>query len=691
MKPVLYINMKQEDIPTDKNDPRYKPFWEEEKRKVLEGVTIDGFHFTGWLYWHINHWCITLDKQMPNGEIIPEPGKPILRDNEVIINNGLKRCFEEKSHLLILGLRQMAKTTTEASYTGRSSVVFKGSQNLILGTNVGDLNNLTANIDFGLLNCTPYFRVPRITRDWDSERVQLGLKTKSGDNIIHSQFVIRNTAGGKKTEAGAGTTIKAGVYDEIGKDKWLESYTAIGPAMISRFGIRAVFIAVGTGGSFEKGEDAKKAFFDPEIYNFLPYTQPDGRITGLFMSGLYRQDCKYETTLDKYLIEEGILTEVSEDSELKLTKILVSDKELAYERCQEERKRALGSNDTKNYLKVVAYNPLVVDEVFLTEANNPFPVEAIQAQQEILRNRYEPYCVEFYRDKDNKVCIKPSDKKPIDKFPIRSDDIKDAPTVIYEPFISGLPYGTYVVGIDPYNEDTSSDKINSLGSIVVLKRMHNPLGENQNCIVATYSGRCRQVKDFHQLCLDICEYYQAIALPENADKTLIQFFFFKKNGHLLADSFELSRQINPLTKSDRQKGLSPSAPNQKYYMNLMVEYCKEDIYTVSESGEEITRAGVVRIPDVMLLEELKNYRGKPSSSKGVHDGNFDRIIAFGHALTLAKYYDIKFPATEASNNKVVTVDKNGKKNHYVASPFTGFSKAAANMGINRGPFLGNWK
>jgi len=690
MKPQLFINMDPKDIPQDKTDPRYKSFWEEEKRKVLEGVTVDGFQFSGWLYWHINHWCINMDKQLPNGEIVPEPGKPLLRDNELEINSGLLKCMEQKLHLLILGLRQMAKTTTESSYTGRSSVIFKGSQNLILGTNIGDLNNLTANIDFGLLNCSPYFRIPRITRDWDSERVQLGLKTKAGDNIIHSQFVIRNTAGGKKTEAGAGTTIKSGVYDEVGKDNWLESYTAIGPAMISRFGIRAIFMAVGTGGSFEKGEDAKKAFFNPDTYSFLSYEQPDGRVTGLFMSGLYRQDCKYETNLGSYLLDCGLLTEIPENSELFMTKLLVSDKEKAYEKCMEERRKALASNDMKNYLKVVAYNPLIVDEVFLTEANNPFPIEAAKAQQEFIRNRYEPYCVEFYRDKDNKVAIKDSDKRPLNKFPITGNDLKDAPVVIYEPVIEGLPYGTYVVGIDPYNEDTSSDKINSLGSIVVMKRMHNPLGEFQNCVVASYSGRCRQVKDFHQLCLDVCEYYNAVALPENADKTLIQFFFFKKKGHFLADSFELARQINPLTRSDRQKGLSPAAPNQKYYMNLMIEYCKEDMYVVSESGEETTRYGIARIPDPMLLEEIINYRGKPSTSKGVHDGNFDRIIAFGHALTLAKFYDIKFPITEITgiSKKVEEVKK---KIHNIMSPFVGVTSEKDGRRVISSPFAGMWR
>jgi len=46
----------------------------------------------------------------------------------------------------------------------------------------------------------------------------------------------------------------------------------------------------------------------------------------------------------------------------------------------------------------------------------------------------------------------------------------------------------------------------------------------------------------------------------------------------------------------------------------------------------------------MLLSELIEYKGKVVG-QGVHDGNYDRIVAFGTALTLAQFYDIKYPIT----------------------------------------------
>ena len=125
---------------------------------------------------NINHWNITADIMTDWGEIVPTQMVPSLRDNEIILNEELKIAEKERKGIVIMGLRQFSKTTMESSYAGRSAMLFKGSQNLLMGTAKDDLNNLTSALDYGLLNCTPYFRVPRISRDWSSERVLLGLK-----------------------------------------------------------------------------------------------------------------------------------------------------------------------------------------------------------------------------------------------------------------------------------------------------------------------------------------------------------------------------------------------------------------------------------------------------------------------------------------------------------------------------------
>ncbi len=660
----LFINMNKEDIPLEEyddkgyplppdrqSDKRYAPFWKEEARKVKHGINIDGWQMSGWLYWYINHWLLKVDEDNTEDSINADilEIRPFIRDNEEIINRNLLRAEKEKRGLPIMGLRQFGKTSFEASYGGRAGVIFKNSQNLIMGTSVDDLNNITASMDFGLLNCSPYFRVPRITQDWTAERVLLGLKLTNNNNVVHSTYVIRNTAGGKKTEKGAGVSnLKCNLWDEIGKDKFLRALTATIPAMVGANGWRCIPVLTGTGGNMTNAADARKLFMNPGTYKMLEFLQPDGRTTGLFMSGEYRQDCKYEMRLGDYLIREGILTTIPEDSELFMTKILVSDKEKARKLIESELASYLDAHDMENYYAHKSYYPLEIDDMFLSESNNKFPTnETRDHQKELLRN-YEPLCVDFYRDKSGKPKWRLSDLFPISKFPIEPKDFKDAPVVIIEEPEEGVPFGTYIVGIDPYNEDSSSSKVNSLGTIYVYKRMYNPMGKMQNQIVCYWAGRKKEVKQFHQLCLDICEYYNAVGsvLPENEDKTLIQFFQLKRKGHLLATTLELAVEIAQGKKiqNTRKVGLAATTINQRHGMDLIIADAKDEITIVDENGNEDRVMGVYKIPDPMLLEEMLKYKGKSVASRGIHDGNFDRIIAWYHAIILARYFDIKYPA-----------------------------------------------
>ena len=662
----LFINMDKASIPFERlkedgslaenQSPEYMAFWAEEDRKVRDGVTIDGFHLSGWLYWHLDHWWITKDKLLPSGEIVPSVGRPDLRDNELIIDDGLIKAQNpaNRRHLIILGARQIAKTTFEASFLGRSGLIYKGSQNLVLSTNSGDLNNITASLDFGLLNCSKYFYINRITKDWDQERVVLGTENKKRDRVgLWSQYVLRNSSAGTKTEVGAGVTIKSGIYDEIGKERWLESFKAAEKAMVSRYGIRAVFIAVGTGGNFEKGADAQSAFFSPDAHRFVKYTQPDGRETGLFVSGLYRQDCKVKTTLGAYLqtqdakdlLGDRIPENIPEDSELFKTVIHVADRELAMQRILEDRAAAKMDPNPRMYIKTLAYDPLTVDEIFLTDSNNQFAeyFEEMKKHKTNILENYEPRTVRLYRDPDQSVKWTFTDKRPILEFPLNPKNEKDAPVIIYEEPQSNLPYATYVCGIDPYNQDRSSEGTPSLGVCYIFKRMHDPLGAFQDSIVASYAGRPKTLTEFYNICEMMIDMYKAIALPEN-EGSLIQYFITKKKEHVLFDSPALTRYINPNSATaSRQKGLAATTPNQRHYMKLMYEYYGTLIPEIV-GGQEYMRYGLTRIADPMLLAETLVYRGKTSNAiRGVHDGNYDRICAFGHCLTLANYLDRDYP------------------------------------------------
>lgn len=104
----------------------------------------------------------------------------------------------------------------------------------------------------------------------------------------------------------------------------------------------------------------------------------------------------------------------------------------------------------------------------------------------------------------------------------------------YEFPIKDVPNFTYVIGVDPYNNE-SNDKVVSLGSICVYKRMLSPLDEFKDEIVCSWAGRYKEIKDFHELVLMIAEYYNAVGsvLPEASEGTLIQYFNFKEKVIIL--------------------------------------------------------------------------------------------------------------------------------------------------------------
>jgi hypothetical protein len=142
----------------------------------------------------------------------------------------------------------------------------------------------------------------------------------------------------------------------------------------------------------------------------------------------------------------------------------------------------------------------------------------------------------------------------------------------------------------------------------------------------------------------------------------------KRKGHYLANSFDLVTEISKGKSSFKgKKGLPATTTNQRHYMNLMVEYAKEEIISLDDDGEETMVYGVTKIKDPMFLEEMKMYRSKGMGSKGVHDGNFDSIVSFGCALTLASYYDVKYPI--ASQIPSRPVENQPTKRTSIRTPF----------------------
>lgn len=665
--PEFYINMKS--IP-DKTSKERKSFVLEEKRKGIEGININGIHIPGGLYFHLNYYHLEGDDPLTGKKKVMLPR---LRDNEWIFFNDYEKCSVEKIIYLLFGARQIAKSETEVSLCLRELSLFKQTEAMALFSGQPDKDTFVKKISTAITHGEKFMIVPNIDKDWSKEEIRFGFTKQDNTTELRARLYIYNTQEGKKIQVGSGKSVSFLLFDEVAKNPFKAVYDTIEPALLSDFGgLRCAPILAFTGGETEKARDARSMVENPNKTTQFTTTLEDGEeIGGRFISGLYRKDCKEEKKFSDFI---GTQTNTWLDD----YPIFVSNFAKAERKINEEKEEALKSPDKSTYTLKRIFFPLNLDDVFLTQSNNEFPVDACRARKYWLEKEYEPEYLELFRDAENKVQFKFSNKKPITKFPIQPPDNKEAPICVYERPEKDVPPGTYIIGIDPVNEDRSSDKVVSLASIYVYKRLYNPMGAFQNSIVASWTGRFNLLKEFHELALMISEWYNAVdgVLPENEDKTLIQYFFFKKKGHFLADSIDLAKQINQTTRSIRVKGLSASTVNQRHYMKLMVEDAKEEVEFIEDDGTPegkiTTVMGVNKINDPMLLEEMIHYKGKTVASKGVHDGNFDRIIAYGHCLTLARYYDIKYP----SNWRPKPINDNVHKEPTLRTPWGHFTKGS---------------
>ena len=640
-------------IVPSQDSSEYEAFALEEWKKVKDGIWIDGVYISGWLYWHLNHWAIIKDDPMdPSNRIT---GNPELRDNEWIIAEGIERAETEKLLLCIFGSRQIAKTTFSASYIARKATIITGSQNLIIGASKPDLTNITNDLDFGLQNVTGMFRIPRITRDWKSGEVFLGVKSKDGDNKIHSMFRIRNTEGGKNTEVTAGARPSSALIDEAGKGEFAKVLAALLPGMRGAGGLRAPVLITGTGGDMEKSKDAEIMFMSPDTNDIVAYVdEMTGKKTGLFMPGWLRADFKKPSNLGEFLNKP-------ESEDLAKIPMLVSDKELAIKTLNEERARLAKDSDASKLLKAMMYFPLSVDEVFLSEDHNIFPKDLLIEQKKFLALSAPP-CdyVELYVDSNNKVRHKFTDKKPVYNYPVRPEDNKEGVVQIWEMPLDDVPGSIYIAATDPYKHSASAYS-DSLGSTYIFKRTYDIVSDKfQNTIVAAYHGRPKSIHQWYQTTKLLLKFYNAKTLCENQDYGFIQHLIdMNEAPFYLVPQPQFLYDIHPNTTVNRNYGIHMTADIKNYLHRCIIEYMTAVIRDDRKpNGETEQILGVRRLIDPLLVEELLKYDP---------ENNTDRIISFGLVLAYAKSLD-KTPLTTKPDNRVLELYR--KKPSNSKNPFS---------------------
>lgn len=553
-------------------------------------------------------------------------------------------CIEvdNKSHqFLTTNFVVSHNTTIMSSLLQMNATMTIGLSHSVVGFSDSDLSNIGEYCEYGLDHVHPFFRINRTKTDWSSG-VTLGKRMSNGVRDIHAIISIANINMGRKTstQKTAGLTPATAIFDEVGKGPIKKPYTAAMPSYDTPYGWRLSPILAGTGGEVELSKDAQEMFSDPETYNLL--VMDWDILNRRAMKGKTWKERKWAMFVPGQMANSGVKRTIGlgdylgkpDDKKLNKIKIDATDFEASTNKLNEERKK-LSTKDRVAYTSHTMFYPFTIDDCFLSSSQNLFPVEyAIKHKNDLLESgQYSGMLCDVFLESGNKLGTTKSNKQ-LAGFPF-SGGVIDAPVQIFEmPQSNRFDDFIYVAGQDPYKQAKSDTP--SLGSFYIFKRRVGIRDPYAYRIVASYVSRPSSIDQFCRTCEVLQKGYGAICLMENADQMYEQYLN-RKSGmpasfFLFAGEAIANKYVKAGSRQNSKLGLYPTPGNQNLLFSCVVDYCWQDfvIGYDDSTGLDITVKGIELIDDIALLDEIIQY--KPGL-------NVDRIIAFGHALVLARYFD----------------------------------------------------
>lgn len=592
------------------------------------------------IFWSMGYYCV-----MDGDDMYISKTYNRLRISDIDYYGKYKAtCIEvdNKSHqFLTTNFVVSHNTTIMSSLLQMNATMTIGLSHSVVGFSDSDLSNIGEYCEYGLDHVHPFFRINRTKTDWSSG-VTLGKRMSNGVRDVHAIISIANINMGRKTstQKTAGLTPATAIFDEVGKGPIKKPYTAAMPSYDTPYGWRLSPILAGTGGEVELSKDAQEMFSDPDTYNLL--VMDWDILNRRAMKGKTWKERKWAMFVPGQMANSGVKRTIGlgdylgkpDDKKLNKIKIDATDFEASTNKLNEERKK-LSTKDRVAYTSHTMFYPFTIDDCFLSSSQNLFPVEyAIKHKNDLLESgQYSGMLCDVFLESGNKLGTTKSNKQ-LAGFPF-SGGVIDAPVQIFEmPQSNRFDDFIYVAGQDPYKQAKSDTP--SLGAFYVFKRRVGIRDPYAYRIVASYVSRPSSIDQFCRTCEVLQKGYGAICLMENADQMYEQYLN-RKSGmpasfFLFAGEAIANKYVKAGSRQNSKLGLYPTPGNQNLLFSCVVDYCWQDfvIGYDDSTGLDITVKGIELIDDIALLDEIIQY--KPGL-------NVDRIISFGHALVLARYFD----------------------------------------------------
>ena len=429
-----------------------------------------------------------------------------------------------------------------------------------------------------------------------------------------------------------GTRGKLFIWEEAGKfDSLQEAWSIARSSLESDDGIAfgAISIAQGTGGTESAAFDGlKDMFYHPDSYNI--YSFPN----------IWDEDADENSRCAFFCPQWSNMEGFDENGNQKfMDKDGNSLRDLAIAECVRQRKVVQeGKGDQQLLDRFVAERPLTPAEAILELGGNIFPRKLLLNQLSKLRTNTKlqsmKHVVDLRWDGNGNVEAVEKKSGDITTYPLKNGEKPEGSVVIWEYPIKDPPFGLYIAGNDPYDQNESGT--NSLGSTIIFKRFK--AGEAwTDVIVAEYSGRPNTADEYYENVRKLLTFYNARCLYENEKLGIYQYFVNKHCDYLLADQPDkVIAQIFRDSKVNRKKGCHMTKQVRQYAEEKINEWLREEY----EPGHP----NLERIYSEPLLEELIMNNG---------ERNVDRVIALCMVMIYREeLYQVKVQANKDENKQV---------------------------------------
>lgn len=549
----------------------YKEWWEEQRRRCLEGYTVGGKTITGDHYWYLNFWKIRGVLQGSSRKVLISP-RFLDMDYEFFHTINKARTLEK--NMCVAKRRQTGFSEKCAALIGKEFSLFPASQSIIFGGEERFSQATMRMVMRGLnsLSETEFFkRKTPNTVDYIQAKysvIEEGIQTFKGTmSEIYSMTAKNNP------QVGVGKSPSFALFEEAGKFHGLQAtYKYMQPAMEANFKKTGFALMIGTGGEMGSGaKELEEIFYNPEAWDMMKFDYDDSDYTlkGFVEGKTDRNPCCYFVPAWKYSIID------KDGNSLKSESIDV---------ILEKREVAKKAKNQNAYIQTITQMPLTPDECFMRTGGNRFNVQKLNTQLARIRNdraltalgeRGDLVWIEGANGVPQGVAFVPEPNGP---FLILEHPSLDEQGSVY--------HGLYKGSTDSYDKDeaqTSSSK----GSSQIFKTFRSVEDAISRAFVARVTARPAKAEDFYEMSAKLCMYYQAPNLIEWSNIGIFGWYERKGLQHYLKERPKVAYANTKNSKVNNRFGIDPSTKD--YWIRAYADYI-EDNYTKMYDQEQIIAA-----------------------------------------------------------------------------------------------------